>query len=165
MIPRLRWILPLISLAMLVASAAALAWAVLAPCQVFCPETSSAKTPLPKAAKEVLSSGSAQEVAGPTVQALARRQFQRPLFDPPPPPPPVVKPPPPPTVPFTLLATMPESGGGQAMFTDSQGAIVIKSLGEEVPASSGRARLTEITNDHVLFRCEETVITLELGKK
>jgi len=115
----------------------------------------------PKAA----SSEPAKETTGATAQTLARRQFQRPLFDPPPPPPPVVEKKPPPTVSVKLLATMPEPGGGQAMFADSQGAIVIKSLGEDVAASSGRAQLTEIANDHVLFRCEETVITLKLGKE
>ena len=142
---------------------AAVAWAVLAPCQI-----SGSGDPSPTVSTKHPSAAPAapvKELSAEKRQALVQRRFQRPLFDPPPPPPPVVEKKPPPTVTLKLLATMPEPGGGQAMFLDAQGSMILKSVGDDVPASSGRATLTEIANDHVLLRCQDTVITLKLGKE
>jgi len=142
-------------------SLAMLAWSVLAPCQVSVPSASRTGDPT----IELAPAEKTEKLSLATFEPLFRRRFQAPLYDPPPEKPqPLVKevaPPPP----VKLLATMLEPGGGHAMFSDRNGTILIKSVGDEISGGDSRAELTEIAYDHVVLRHEERLITLKLTKE
>jgi len=165
-IRRLRFWLPVISLAMLGGSLAVLAWSLLAPCQV----NVSAAVPAPRPGPATSAAGyplagRPNRLTPESFQPLFARRFQAPLYDPPPKTPaPVVKqvaPPPP----VKLLATMPEPGGGHAMFSDPKGAVVVRAVGDRITGGSSPAEIVEIAGDHVVLRYDQRLITLKLGKE
>lgn len=159
LIHRLRFWLPALSMAMLACSAAVVTWAVLAPCQVAIesPAPSRPRTP------ENTASDQLETVSLDDFEPLFDRRFQRPLFDPPPPeaPPPKKKVIPPP--PVKLVATMPEPGGGRAMFSDESGKIIIRGLGDQVKGAGTQAEVTEITADQVVLHHQGKDVTLKLS--
>jgi len=161
LVHRLRLWLPVLSMAMFAASAAVLAWAVLAPCHV---RTSPPASHL--AAKlDVPLSDQVETTSLADFEPLFARRFQRPLFDPPPVEvlPPVKKVIPPP--PVKLVATMPEPNGGRAMFSDTSGKIFLRGVGDEIKGANSSAEVTEITAEHVVLRHEGQDITLKLSKE
>ena len=161
LIRRLRFWLPVISTTMLVGSLAVLAWSVLAPCRLNV--SSAARTRRPSAA--TLPTGEPNQLSLESFKPLLQRRFQAPLYDPPPKEAaPVVKkvaPPPP----VKLLATMPETGGGHAMFSDPKGSIRIWAAGDRITVGSSAAEIVEIADDHVVLRHEERLVTLKLSKE
>ena len=158
-IHRLRLWLPILAVAMLACSFALLAWAVLAPSEV---NNRQVRTS-PRRNVELGAPDQADAPSWKDFEPLFGRRFQRPLFDPPPeaPPAPVVKVTPPP--PVKLVATMPEPDGGHAMFSDPRGAILIKSVGDEITGGDTPAVVTEIAEDHVVLRHEGRLVTLKLN--
>ncbi len=160
-IRRLRFWLPVVSTALLAGSAAVVAWAVLAPCRV----EVSAVGPGRRAVAASTPTDRTNRLAMEDFQPLFGRRFQAPLYDPPPKKPaPVVKkvaPPPP----MKLVGTMPEPGGGYAMFSGPKRKTLIRTVGDQIPGGSSPAEIVEIAHDHVVLRYEERLITLKLSKE
>ena len=155
---RFRLCLALLSAAMLLCSLAVLAWSLAVPCQVELAVPGAKRVAgAPSAASEARARLSLEDFA-----PLLVRRLQAPLFDPPPKKPAaVVKnelPPPP----LKLLATMPEPGGGCAMFADASGGTLVKSLGDQIAGGGVAIEVVEIANDHVVVRQEKRLITLKL---
>lgn len=161
LVHRLRLWLPVLSAAMFACSAAVTAWAVLAPCQVKAPPAAS--TPAGKVA--IALPDREQRASIEDFEPLFGRRFQRPLFDPPP-----VEAPPPvkkviPLPPMKLVATMPEPDGGRAMFSDKNGKIIIRGVGDVIKDADTSAEVTQITADHVVLHHEGQDVTLKLSKE
>ena len=152
-----RWLLPL-SIVTLLVSAAVLAWSTVATC----PAEVAEATARPAALTGRRSDDTRMKLSLKDFEPLLAGRLQAPLFDPPPPAPaPEVKkelPPPP----VKLLATMPEPGGGYAMFSDAVGNTLVKSLGGEILSGGVKLELVEVAGDHVVVRQQERLITLKL---
>jgi len=158
---RLRFLLPLISLATLAAAGLVAAWVATAPD----PQCKIPGAKVANATASAAAGGDSETLELETFESIFQRQFQRPLFDPPPPPPPPVKEKPPPPKPAVkLLATMPEpNGGGHAMFSVNNSQIV-KGVGAEIDDGKTVIEIVEITNNSVVVLQGERSITLELAK-
>jgi hypothetical protein len=142
---------------MFVGAVALLGWAMFYPCRV----GESIRAPQRHPRKSI---DEARAHSAPTKASFAEvlnREYQAPLYDPPPLPTITVQekkvaPPP-----VTLLGTFLESGGNQAMFTDSSGAMQICKIGESVEGAGTFAEIVTIEPGRVVLRHEGQLITLE----
>jgi len=157
---RLRTWLYVTTVLMLTASAGIMLWASVAPCE------GRAGIALRPAGRGDRKADRRAEESPPleAFQPLFERKFQRPLYDPPPPeePEPEVKKKPSPP-PVTLVATMIEATGNQAMFSDNRGNILIRGVGDQLEGGDAPAEIVEIDQDRVVLKCEEEVITLTMN--
>ncbi|MFC1759881.1 hypothetical protein ACFL2H_14130 [Planctomycetota bacterium] len=98
---------------------------------------------------------------------IARRSLQGPLFDPPPveepepEPEPELPPKPPPEV--QLLATMlEEPGTSHALFSQPDGSVLVRSVGQTIGEEGAAVRISQITERQVKLSFEGNEFTLEL---
>lgn len=98
-------------------------------------------------------------------QELVAMNLQGLLFDPPPvqaeaPPPP----PPPPPLGVRLIATMVEKDGATATFSDNQGRIIYRNIGDVLDDRDPPAELVDIAADRVRFRYAQRDVTVKIGE-
>lgn len=158
-VARFRKYLSLLTAVVFLSALATLAWSMSAPCQV---EVAGPGV-RPVGAKPVAPQ-TAVRLAFGDFEVLLSRRLQAPLFDPPPQKAPalVKKELPPP--PVKLLATMPEPGGGCAMFSDTGGGTLVKSRGDQITGGGAPVELVEIADDHVVVRQATRLITMKLPR-
>ncbi|MCA9214547.1 MAG: hypothetical protein KDB27_15855 [Planctomycetales bacterium] len=102
--------------------------------------------------------------------SFINRSLQGPLFDPPPPvePEPAPEPelPPPPLPEVRLLATMMETGGtSHALFSQMDGTILVRGVGDSIGEDGVAARVERITQDQVFISFDGNEFTLVLPKE
>ena len=137
---------------------------------LFLPLNAASDSSRTRVASSQSSSARFGHTARPKLEAfngLTSRSLQGPLFDPPPiaePEPesePELPPPPPPEV--QLVATMlEETGISHALFAQSDGTVLVRSVGQTISENGGEVTVCQITERSVQLSHEGNEFTLEL---